>query len=63
VLYSYGDQLPRRNDAMSKAADSLVVRFMKRVDQTMLNECCDRTEAMRKARKENEREFADFQLV
>jgi hypothetical protein len=29
----------------------------------MIRDKCDRTEAIRKARKENEREFADFQLV
>jgi hypothetical protein len=63
VLHAYGDRLPHRNDAMSKAADTLVTRFMKRVDQTMVNECCDRNTAMRKVRQQDPDLYECFQLV
>ena len=36
---------------------------MKCVDNIMIRDKCDRTDAMRKARQENEAEFAMFQVV
>jgi hypothetical protein len=60
VLDAYGATVPRSN--FGKVADTLTVRFMKRCDAIMMRDRCDRTEAMRTARSENEGEFNLFQL-
>jgi hypothetical protein len=62
VLYQYGNLLPRSN-ILKGAGDSLVTRFMAKCDQVMLDENCDRTEAMRRVRKRNEGLFDAFQIV
>jgi hypothetical protein len=61
VMYQYGNTLPR--SSIVKGADTVTTRFMKRCDDIMIRDDCSRTEAMQKARQENEREFALFQLV
>jgi hypothetical protein len=54
--------LPRSNFAKG-VGDSATVRFMKRCDEIMIRDGCNRTEAMRKARQEDPGEFEIFQLV
>jgi hypothetical protein len=61
VLATYGNTLPR--SSVAKGDDTVTTHFMKCVDSIMLRDNCDRTDAMRKARQENEAEFAMFQLV
>jgi hypothetical protein len=62
VLYAHGHTLPRSN-VVKGAEDTLTTRFMKRVDDIMIRDNCERTVAMQKARQENEAEFEIFQLV
>lgn len=50
VLHQYGNTLPRRNDELAKAADSIISKFMRMVDQEMRASRCERHEAMRKVR-------------
>jgi hypothetical protein len=61
VMYQYGNTLPR--SSIIKGADTVTTRFMKRCDDIMIRDDCSRTEAMQKARQENEAEFEIFQLV
>jgi hypothetical protein len=61
VMHQYGNTLPRSN--FGKGADTLVTKFLRRVDEVMIRDHCSRTEAMRKARQENEAEFGLFQWV
>jgi hypothetical protein len=62
VLYAYGNTLPRSNIAKG-AGDTPIVKFMDKVDQCMINEDVDRTEAMRRVRKRHEGLFDAFQIV
>jgi hypothetical protein len=50
VQHQFGNTLPRSNIAKG-AGDTLVTQFMAKCDQVMLDENCDRTEAMRRVRK------------
>jgi hypothetical protein len=63
ILHSHGPAALADDDPMAKATDSLVVRFMKRVDQTMLAERCDRTEALRRVRLAEPELYERFNLV
>jgi hypothetical protein len=62
VMYAYGNTLPR-SDITKGAGDTLVTRFMAKCDQVMLDENCDRTEAMRRVRKRNEGLFDAFDYL
>jgi hypothetical protein len=62
VMYAYGNTLPRSSFAKG-AGDTPIVKFMDKVDQCMINEDVDRTEAMRRVRKRNEGLFDAFQIV
>jgi hypothetical protein len=62
VQHSFGNLLPRSNVAKG-AGDTPIVKFMDKVDQCMINEDVDRTEAMRRVRKRNEGLFDAFQIV
>jgi hypothetical protein len=59
-MHAFGNTLPRSRVTMG--VDTVTTRFMKRVDDIMLLGGCDRTVATQKARQENEREFALFNL-
>jgi hypothetical protein len=62
VQHSFGNLLPR-SDVAKGAGDTSIVKFMAKVDAVMVNEECDRTEAMRRVRKRNEGLFDAFQIV
>ena len=63
VLHQYGNTLPRRNDEMAKAADSVISKFMRLVDQEMRASHCERHEAMRKVRLAEPELFEAYALV
>jgi hypothetical protein len=60
VLHLHGD-LPRGGYA--KGLDTTVTKFMKRYDDIMLRDDCDRTVAMQTAGQEHPSEFDLFRLV
>jgi len=62
VMHTYGNTLPRSN-ILKGAGDSLVVRFMEKVDECMIDEDVDRTTAMSIVRKRHEGLFDAFQVV
>jgi hypothetical protein len=62
VQHTYGNTLPR-SDILKGAGDTLVTSFMAKCNQVMVEEGCDRTEAMRIVRKRHEGLFDAFQLV
>ena len=63
ILHSYGSTLPHRNDEMAKAANTITTKFMRLVDEIMIEKNCDRTSALRLARQEDEDLFGAYQLV
>jgi hypothetical protein len=63
VLANYGNTLPKSNDMMSKAADTVITKFMRLVDQEMRDSNCERHEAMRKVRQSEPELFEAYSLV
>jgi hypothetical protein len=61
VMYAYGNTLPCGH--LDKGIETAATVFMKRVDEVIARDRCSRTEAIEKARKENEAIFEAFQAV
>ena len=62
VLQQYGSHALRSRVDFSKG-ESIVTRFMTRVDEVMVRDWCDRTSAMETVRKEEPVLFSALELV